>query len=148
MTQTPQQPRDWQKDMKRTENYEYVRMLSGKLPFPPEFDTDPTEVALKYWLQKYADESNSVCFWKGEHDREKLRADAAEGMRDALGVFTDAETKRANAAEEREQRLKETVEKLLTALEYNTPNELTEEKQMRDLLSTLYPDTPVPAEEE
>lgn len=52
MTQTPQPPRDWQKDMERVKNFEYAREFCVNLPFPPAFDYDPTEFALKYWLQE------------------------------------------------------------------------------------------------
>lgn len=62
-------------------------------------------------------------FWKCEFEREKARADAAE---------------------QREQQLKEAVIALLTSLEDNTPNELSEEIRIKELLRTLYPDTPAP----
>ncbi|MEK4993218.1 hypothetical protein [Paenibacillus sp. FSL H7-0918] len=52
----------------------------------------------------------------------------------------------AKAAEEREQQLKEAVVELLTSLEDNTPNELSEEIRIKELLRTLYPDTPAPKE--
>lgn len=165
MTQTPQQPRDWQKDMERTRHFEYARMLRGSLPFPPELDTDPTEVALKYWLQKYADESNSVCFWKGEHDKEKARAEAAEARVKELEdsrrfefigkLRRDAAEKETLLAEEiirleaREQRLKEAAEKVseIYGSDYTDEEAVNAINDMfLELLSTLYPDTPAPKE--
>ncbi|AIQ35308.1 MULTISPECIES: hypothetical protein [Paenibacillus] len=53
---------------------------------------------------------------------------------------------RADATEARGQQLKEAVIALLTSLEDNTPNELSEEIRIKELLHTLYPDTPAPKE--
>jgi len=50
------------------------------------------------------------------------------------------------ATEARGQQLKEAVIALLTSLEDNTPNELSEEIRIKELLHTLYPDTPAPKE--
>lgn len=76
MTQTPS--RDWQKDMEMFEeaNSRGVSLLIGK----------SAAAAGMHWLQAYAAEANEVCYWKGEAEAEKARADAAEAREQRLKV--------------------------------------------------------------
>lgn len=43
--------RDWQKDMERFNIFEHAKTLCNN-PFPPSIEYEPTEVALRYWLQE------------------------------------------------------------------------------------------------
>ncbi|MEK4452835.1 hypothetical protein [Paenibacillus sp. FSL L8-0506] len=160
--------RDWQKDMERVNIFEHAKTLCNN-PFPPSIEYEPTEVALGYWLQE-AKELQEIVSGRGrellrlrsllgglndELTVTEARADAAEkalglmeGERDQYKMWQLDEEKRANDAEYREQKLKEAVQ---TVDELG--NELEDELILEDILvkfknilSTLYPDTPAPKE--
>lgn len=124
MTQTP---RDWQKDMEMCDKYG-----NSELPFK---DTVFAEM-LPYWLQE-AKILQEIASGRG---REALR------LSKLLGDLNDeltASEERADAAEDREQQLKELLEKI--------DDETRDEwigVMIKELLSTLYPDTPAPKEGE
>ncbi|KWX71596.1 hypothetical protein AMQ84_27110 [Paenibacillus riograndensis] len=117
MTQTPQPPRDWQKDMERVKNFEYAREFCVNLPFPPAFDYDPTEFALKYWLQEV----------------DKLQRGIKRWSQVAHETQTDLD-----ASEAREQLLIHVYKKMLPYI----PEESRKAFGFDTLLFTLYPDTP------
>lgn len=159
--------RDWQKDMDDVSHY-----LKDRHSYHHAEQTlrgTPVADILQYWLQE-AKRQEGLATGRGQaiirKNREiselEARADAFEGMRDALGVFTNAETKRADAAEAREQRLKEATELLLFMFrfdpeegqayinfgDYEEPLETDDNSAYiaaNNIFFTLYPDTPAPA---
>ncbi|WP_438498587.1 hypothetical protein [Paenibacillus sp. IHBB 3054] len=147
MTQTPS--RDWQKDM---------ALVQGTI----KHDAFPawTEPML-FWLQAYAAEANEVCYWKGEAESEKARADTAEELavqykeeRDSGDEARAEVYGRLLEAEGREQQLKEesseAVEGLYQIVQRGdlTSFDLDQANQFRiQYISTLYPDTPAPTPE-
>ncbi|WP_340398093.1 hypothetical protein NST50_15405 [Paenibacillus sp. FSL E2-0202] len=135
--------RDWQKDMERVNIFEHAKTLCNN-PFPPSIEHEPTEVALGYWLQE-AKELQEIVSGRG---REILR------LRSLLGGLNDeltATEDRADAAEAREQQLKEAVQLAVNDLEL-WGDKITAANvvlgQLQRTLSTLYPDTPAPKEGE
>ncbi|MEK4196168.1 hypothetical protein NYE59_24025 [Paenibacillus sp. FSL L8-0323] len=122
--------RDWQKDM------DLVQGTIKHDAFPAW--TEP----MLYWLQE-AKELQEIVSGRG---REILR------LRSLLGGLNDeltATEDRADAAEAREQQLKDAVQLAVNDLELWSDKTLAAKVvlgQLQRTLSTLYPDTPAPKE--
>ncbi|MEC0170846.1 hypothetical protein [Paenibacillus graminis] len=121
-------PRDWQKDMERVLESRELCKKYGIMPQEESIDE-----VLAYWLQEAK---------KLAEDKERLEwmvQRAAEGI-----AFEKA---RADAAEAREQRLKEAIELAIKdGNKYENPYESL--ITLQSILRTLYPDTPAPISEE
>ncbi|OMD66027.1 hypothetical protein BSK62_13245 [Paenibacillus odorifer] len=134
--------RDWQKDMDDVQGY-----LKNKHLVHHNEQTlrgEPVAEVLQYWLQE-AKELQEIVSGRG---REILR------LRSLLGGLNDeltATEDRADAAEAREQQLKEAVQLAVNDLGL-WDDKITAANvvlgQLQRVLSTLYPDTPAPKEGE
>ncbi|WP_339248169.1 hypothetical protein NST58_12950 [Paenibacillus sp. FSL R10-2796] len=128
--------RDWQKD------FDFCRH-ADKIPLTPG-NVRESMFALTYWLQE-AKELQEIMSGRG---REILR------LRSLLGGLNDeltATEDRADAAEAREQQLKDAVQLAVNDLELWSDKTLAAKVvlgQLQRTLSTLYPDTPAPKEGE
>ncbi|ETT46572.1 hypothetical protein BSK66_28425 [Paenibacillus odorifer] len=123
--------RDWQKDMDDVQGYLKNKHLVHHIE--QTLRGEPVAVVLQYWLQE-AKELQEIVSGRG---RELLRhRDLLKGLNDEL----TATEVRADAAEAREQQLKEAAQKVVDHTEPIT--------YLSAMLSTLYPDTPAPNGEE
>ena len=77
--------RDWKKDMDRVA---LSRLLMKKHEVTPNVES--IDEVLAHWLQAYAAEANDVCYWKGEAEAEKHRADAADAKAQELFTLVTA----------------------------------------------------------
>lgn len=107
--------RDWQKDMEylnrrkvKASNTDYVYLLH----------------VAEHWLGQYADASNEVCFWKGEHSAEKERADRAIQERKQFNQVYEMLLKKFKESESREKNLREAIESVRQIFENEWTYEL------------------------
>lgn len=166
MTQTPQSPRDWQKDMQRVKDAHHARTCVNQ-PFPrlawQEMLPDPWEDVVEHWLQeakkwreRYEQRPTFELLEAAQslYEHHNSRAAAAEEeCRYQKGVTEDyakgyrLQELRATAAEAREQRLKVAIECAIEEYGLWKDKGRAVEVMITELkreLSTLYPDTPAP----
>lgn len=159
--------RDWQKDME---------LLQKK----PKFTIDEVNYIIysiaPHWMKEAQVYKQSYEGTLREYEAEKARADGVEAQLHTLQIVANSEARRAdrwrlgykglndslNAAEAREQRMKEAIELLLFMFrfdpeegqayinfgDYEEPLEIDDNSAYitaSNIFFTLYPDTPAPA---
>lgn len=159
MTQTPS--RDWQKDMERVQQSKHGRTLCNAPLINLAWQDglpDAWEDIAGYWLQEAKVYKQSYEGTLTAWEAEKARADVAEARVKELEnsrrfefigeLRRDAAEKETLLAEEiirleaREQQLKEVIQEAQIVLEAKEPWPFKVLFKIRELLSTLYPDTP------
>lgn len=145
--------RDWQKDMDDVRHY-----LKDRHSYHHAEQTlrgTPVSDILQYWLQEAKVYKQSYEGTLTAWEAEKARVKELENSRrfEFIGELRrDAAEKETLLAEEiirleaREQQLKEVIQEAQIVLEAKEPWPFKVLFKIRELLSTLYPDTPAPKE--
>jgi hypothetical protein len=141
--------RDWQKDMELCKGFLEDSGWSRR-----DLIADQPQMSM-YWLQeaKRLQESLNIAHMAYEGLQEDCvsRGEYAAmlGKLTTMTVSRNEEKARADAAEAREQRLKEAIDHALKWTWYSSEANMTEiDTVLSEVFCTLYPDTPAPKEGE
>lgn len=121
--------RDWQEDMELVERFKHFQTLCNSIHMPllvhgQTEAPEPVEIALEYWLQQYAAEKERVNIalsaYQGLAENAVTRGEYQSLLdkHTAMAKAYRAEKERADAAEAREQKLREALKVIKERAEY------------------------------